>query len=487
MQNVTSAQEHPGSREVLLLLGLAAVPVGANLALASGSDAVATAVVVARGGAGVFFLVAALLLYLDWRIRSTQGRAWLVAAMVLLACQLLGSAALALDPLGAVSHRLGWPLVVDVAVTGVVVALAAVGLEERPPRAPDPLLTGLALGTVSTVAKPLLDTLDVSPPIVPTVIAGVIAGAYGVLAIAVAVRHALPRWLAWQLGVTLLVVSVGHTAGSPRFPSALLDLAAGTLLVFAGALWAGTSYAALRAALVEEHDRSVRLESSLMEMEGAGRGNREALHELKSTIAGLAKASELLGDAALPTDVQARLQQSLIRELARLERRLWQPDATDPAVVDLDLTLDTVLELHRARGRVFAWTPSGTSVVGRPDSIAEAVNILLDNAAAHGDATTGRVDVGPDETDTDMVRIAVSDGGPGVPQDMRDRIFEWGERRPSSTGQGIGLNVAQRLVNDLGGSLTLSEAGSGSSFVIRLPAARRSEEMLGARAELPAL
>ena len=44
-------------------------------------------------------------------------------------------------------------------------------------------------------------------------------------------------------------------------------------------------------------------------------------------------------------------------------------------------------------------------------------------------------------------------------------------------GEGIGLHVAQRLMTEDGGSLRLvEEEGSGSSFVISLPAARRSAE-----------
>jgi signal transduction histidine kinase len=487
-----------GAREALLLVCLAAVPIGVQLLLVRGSAAAADAALLERAVAGVLFLVAALLLYLEWRVRASRGKAWVVAAMVLLACHLLGSAALGLHATEVARRALGWPLVVDLAVTGVVVALVAVGLKERPPKVPEPLLAGLALGAAGTIAKPALFPMAGDPPVAPTALVLAVMASYGVLATAVVLRRSLPSWLAWRLAVTLLLLSAAHVAASPRFPSPWLDVTAGTLLVLAGALWASTSFLILRTTLEGEHHRSARMESSLLAAEGTDRGTREALHELKATIAGLAKASELLADASLPTDVQQRLQQSLIRELGRLERRLWLSDATDAEVVDLDLTLDTVLDLHRARGRVVAWAPSGATVVGHQDAIAEAVNILLDNAATHGGSPGGRVDVNV-ECDADTVQIAVSDNGPGIPPDLRQRIFEWGERGPSSNGQGIGLNLARRLVVEEGGSLTLAEAETGSTFVIRLPAARqpaaegvdvpdtrRSEETLDARAELQA-
>ena len=89
--------------------------------------------------------------------------------------------------------------------------------------------------------------------------------------------------------------------------------------------------------------------------------------------------------------------------------------------------------------------------------------------SSHGTRTSGAVAV---------VEIAVSDEGPGVPLEARDGIFDWGVHGSDSPGEGIGLSVARRLVTEHGGSLTLAQpdAASGSSFVIRLPAARRSEE-----------
>jgi signal transduction histidine kinase len=67
---------------------------------------------------------------------------------------------------------------------------------------------------------------------------------------------------------------------------------------------------------------------------------------------------------------------------------------------------------------------------------------------------------------------------------MRERIFDWGGRAGTGAGQGIGLHVARRLVTRHGGSLTLADQESrGSAFVVRLPAARASEEKHGRHAD----
>ena len=471
-----------GWREVVLLLVLAAVPVAGVLALA-GTDAVPTAALVTSVVAGVFFVVAALLFYLDWRVRPDPHQGWLAAAMVLLACEVLTAAAMALDPLDAEHVRQGWPLLVDLATVATVVALASLGLREDPPRTWDPLLLGLGLGVLAASARLLLPALGTTVAVQPAVLIALVMVAYGALAATVLLNRALSPSVAWRLALTMGLISLGHVVASPLVVGTVLDLTASTVQACAAVLWTSAAFVLLRSSLDEQRRRGVELESSLLSIEATARGTREALHEVKSTIAGLATASRILADNDVPDDVRQRLENTMTRELARMERLLWLPAHASPAIIDLDHTLDTLLDLHRVRGRSFAWEPSGAQVVGLPDAIAEAVNILLDNAATHGDATSGRVDVSRDDTDEDMVRIAVSDGGPGVPAEMRQRIFEWGERGPASRGQGIGLHVAQRLVAEQGGSLTLGDTDGGSSFVIKLPAARTSEENHGARAE----
>lgn len=66
----------------------------------------------------------------------------------------------------------------------------------------------------------------------------------------------------------------------------------------------------------------------------------------------------------------------------------------------------------------------------------------------------------------------VIDHGPGVPPDLRDRIFEPFERFDplSGHGTGLGLPVSRRLAEALGGTLTVEgTAGGGATFILKLP------------------
>ncbi|UUZ60403.1 sensor histidine kinase [Nocardioides sp. B-3] len=240
-------------------------------------------------------------------------------------------------------------------------------------------------------------------------------------------------------------------------------------------MWAGATFQLLRDSLTTQHRRSIGLEGSLLEIESNLRGSREQLHEIRSMVAGAASAFRLLDDQTIGAPTRARLERSIGAELDRLERPVNPQVAASPGPVDLDSTVDVLLQAHRARGRKVEWEPSGGAAVHAcPDDVAEALNILLDNAATHGGANS-RVAV---TSAAGRVEIAVTDRGPGVAPEAREGIFEWGVHGSDSPGEGIGLSVARRLVTGHGGTLTPAEpsAARGSSFVIKLPAARRSEE-----------
>ncbi|MGD2084425.1 MAG: PAS domain-containing sensor histidine kinase [Chromatiales bacterium] len=78
--------------------------------------------------------------------------------------------------------------------------------------------------------------------------------------------------------------------------------------------------------------------------------------------------------------------------------------------------------------------------------------------------------------DGPMVEIRVADRGPGVPADVRDRIFDpFFSTKPG--GVGIGLAITRAIVEAHGGELVLSQTpGGGATFRFRLPLIHRSSE-----------
>ncbi len=74
----------------------------------------------------------------------------------------------------------------------------------------------------------------------------------------------------------------------------------------------------------------------------------------------------------------------------------------------------------------------------------------------------------------DFVEIVVEDNGEGVPEALRERVFEpFVTTKAPGEGTGLGLYLARRTVEESGGSLALeAEAGRGARFVARWPRAQ---------------
>jgi signal transduction histidine kinase len=106
-----------------------------------------------------------------------------------------------------------------------------------------------------------------------------------------------------------------------------------------------------------------------------------------------------------------------------------------------------------------------------PTACARVVRTLLDNALAYA-GPAGPIQVGI-TTGPDHVAVAVSDPGPAIPEEDKERIFERFARGSGSNrsgGFGLGLAIARELSERMGGTLELENGdGPGNTFALRLP------------------
>jgi signal transduction histidine kinase len=112
-------------------------------------------------------------------------------------------------------------------------------------------------------------------------------------------------------------------------------------------------------------------------------------------------------------------------------------------------------------------------VPGYPAELNQVWTNLIDNAvdAMGGSGVLGlRV-----RSDDGAVLVEVSDDGPGVPEAVRDHLFEpFVTTKSAGEGSGLGLDNARRIVERRhGGSLTYTTGSGGTTFCVRLPAGRR--------------
>jgi PAS domain S-box-containing protein len=148
----------------------------------------------------------------------------------------------------------------------------------------------------------------------------------------------------------------------------------------------------------------------------------------------------------------------------------------EPEPTDLTDALETELEKHRES------YPNATFEIegGVPDTRVAADGMLpsvfrnlLNNAVQHNDGPSPTVSVAA-ERDDDVVRVRVTDDGPGVPDAQKETIFGKGEKGLDSPGSGIGLYLVYSLVEGYGGDVWVEDRADGESgavFVVELPVA----------------
>ncbi|CAN5165254.1 sensor histidine kinase [soil metagenome] len=98
--------------------------------------------------------------------------------------------------------------------------------------------------------------------------------------------------------------------------------------------------------------------------------------------------------------------------------------------------------------------------------LVEAFKNLVHNAMSHGADIEGRVEIELN-LDDETYEISVSDHGPGIPAEIRERVFERFARvDPQSSGAGIGLAIVRRAIESHGGTISLVDRNGGGLIAI---------------------
>ena len=126
-------------------------------------------------------------------------------------------------------------------------------------------------------------------------------------------------------------------------------------------------------------------------------------------------------------------------------------------------------------------------VLANPTQIHQVLTNFCTNAAYAMKETGGELDIRltqfnmgwrhrqefPQLKKGSYLRISVKDTGTGIPDDVRDRIFDpFFSTKPSGEGTGMGLSVVHGIITALGGGISIdSKQGEGSTFHVALPLA----------------
>lgn len=175
----------------------------------------------------------------------------------------------------------------------------------------------------------------------------------------------------------------------------------------------------------------------------------------------VARLVRLIGDILDVDDIQSgrlKLDLQTVDLAALVERAV---DGNRP----LALAAGVQLVLHNDSGRV--------SVYGDAERLVQALNHLLSNALKFSPRGAS-VEVGVARHDTG-IRVTVTDQGPGIPEALRDRLFQPFSQAESTdagsrSGAGLGLSIAKAIIQQHSGSIGHEpRPGSGARFYFELP------------------
>ncbi|MEF9973691.1 MAG: HAMP domain-containing sensor histidine kinase [Clostridia bacterium] len=210
-----------------------------------------------------------------------------------------------------------------------------------------------------------------------------------------------------------------------------------------------------------------------------------ASHELKAPLAVISASAE-----ALKADNSPVLRENIASECRRMARLvddlllLARSDAGNWALRDVAVDVDTLLiecydlyypvALRKGLNLTLALAQSALGqVTGDGDRLKQALSVLLDNAVSYAAKTITLSGQAGERT----IRLTVADDGPGVPEEIKNRLFDRFFRADQAHSDrahyGLGLSVARELIQMHAGRLTLEESGkAGATFAITLPIRR---------------
>ena len=215
----------------------------------------------------------------------------------------------------------------------------------------------------------------------------------------------------------------------------------------------------------------------------------DASHELRTPLTTVRGNLELLRrEPPISEEDRKEVINDIVEECERLSRLvndlmvLQRADAEWPLSSDRVRVKPVIEEICRQARRIDQRRTitcvgiADISIAGSRDALKQVILILLDNAIKYSPPDT-EITVSA-SADSQRVRIAVSDSGPGIDPQRLPHIFERfyrGDQARSGGGVGLGLAIAKALVEAQRGKIEVETTpGKGTTFTVTLPRASAS-------------
>ena len=170
---------------------------------------------------------------------------------------------------------------------------------------------------------------------------------------------------------------------------------------------------------------------------------------------------------------------TLINDLLDMEKLVSGKMKFDMQAQAIMPLVEQSIESTRGYGQQYGVTfqiksrANGTQILADASRLQQVLANLLSNAAKFS-PRNGEVEINVDVRDG-IVRVAVTDHGPGIPEPFKDKIFQKFSQADASDsrqkgGTGLGLAISKEIIERMNGVIDFeSVAGQGSTFYIELP------------------
>jgi signal transduction histidine kinase len=219
-----------------------------------------------------------------------------------------------------------------------------------------------------------------------------------------------------------------------------------------------------------------------------GRMASSISHDLRHSLAAIFANAEFLCGSNLTPGQQEELYQEIRIAVDRMTDLLdslmelsWTREALRPSFGDVRDSVDRAVQAVRTHPefqRVHIGVSSKGNHIGwfDPKKLERALYNLLRNACEVAPRESGRVEVEVRNSSAG-VEIRVNDNGPGIPDPIRQRLFEPFVSFGKENGSGMGLAVAQKIIQDHGGEICVERTSeTGTVFKLTMPLALHSKE-----------
>jgi PAS domain S-box-containing protein len=300
----------------------------------------------------------------------------------------------------------------------------------------------------------------------------------------------------------------GHQAGeAPAMPSDDIDLDNTSVRLVTGWRKTGESFPVeLTISPVRLRDRVIYtgIIRDVTERAKLDRMQREFVsvvsHELRTPLTAIQGSLALLDNGVLgPLSDRAAsmasigLQNStrllrLIDDILDMEKIESGRMDFDFETLDVSALIEEAVEANRAYADRFQAAidiveleAEGITVFGDRGRLLQVLTNLFSNAAKYSPAG-GTITVGA-RRENELVRICITDEGPGIPDEFRDRVFHKFSQADSSDtrqkgGTGLGLSIAKAIVQQHNGAIGFETGeGQGTTFFFTLPVTHAKVEM----------